>query len=199
MAQLGTLTVKIGTDLTELNRGLGTAGAGVANLSKQVSGVGGTITKNLTAPIRESATAFGGQAAAVTKSVAGLGALRGQLTTVTSTLLGLNPAVARTTSLLGGLAIGAGPMIGILAGVAALAYGWNKLTAGAQETKKPTDEAIKSLEGLRDKQRLGSLSGTSARAKELVGVELAEIQKMIDEAQQRITDARRGGFKDPKA
>lgn len=181
MAPLGTLTVKIGTDLTELNRGLGVAGQGVQKLGNQVSGIGSSLTKNLTAPIRESTTALSGHAAEVGKSVHGIGNLSRELVTLTRNVLGLNPVVAQAGGLLGNMAIGAGPMVAVLAGVAALAYGYEKLTAGARDTAKATDEAIKSLEALKDKQALGSLSGTSAREAERAGVALFNVQEKLTE------------------
>lgn len=181
---LGALTVKIGADLTDLNKGLTEAGRGVTNFSKQVSG----SSSNIQGLTRSS-----------TSAASGITRLREPLTSVTRQLLQLNPAVSQVSSVLGSLAIGALPMVAVLAGVAALSFGWNRLTKDARENAKATEEAIKSLTALRDEQRLGSLKGTKAREAELAGIKLSFVQDDIAVQEQRIRDARRGGYKDPRA
>lgn len=166
MANLAQLTVKIGADLTDLNRGLRDAGQGVQRLGQQVSG-------NLTAPIRQSTSEMTRNAGAVTRSATAWKSLREPLTSATRSLLQLNPAVSQVSSVLGTMAIGTGPMIGILAGIAAIAAGWSLLTKEARETEKANKDAIKALKEARDQQKLGSSAGTMAREAEKAGTDLA--------------------------
>lgn len=165
---LADLTVKIGADISELNKGLADAARGVKDLGGQ--------TGNLTAPIQR-------MTGAANSAGTSFNALRGPLTGVTRQLLQLNPAVSQVSSVLGTLAIGAGPMVGILAGIAALSIAWNQLTKDARENAKATKAAIDELTQLREKQKLGSSAGTGARAAEQLGTERALLQDRISENQ----------------
>lgn len=179
---LASLTVKIGADLSDLNKGLTEANQGVQRLGRNVSG-------NLTAPIRTSTSAMVANAGAVTQSATAWKALREPLTSATRSLLQLNPAATQVSSVLGTMAIGAGPMVGILAGVAALSLGWNLLTRDAKENEKATKDAIATLTQLQEKQRLGSSGGTGAREAEKTGVELFFVQEEIARLQGDIATA----------
>lgn len=175
---LASLVVKIGADLSDLNKGLTEADRDVKKLGQSMSG-------NLTAPIRTNTTAITANATAASKAGASWNSLRGPLTSATRSLLELNPAVSQLTSVMGSMAVGAAPMVAVLAGIAAVSFGWNMLTKDARENKKATDEAIASLTALRDKQRLGSLSGTSAREAEKAGTELYFVQERLAELRSR--------------
>lgn len=150
---LASLTVKIGADLSELNRGLTEAGRNVGDLGKQLSGTGRSISGNLTAPIRTNSGAMGDNTRAVTSAGASWKSLREPLTSATRSLLQLNPAVSQVTSVLGSMALGTPLMVGALAGVAALAAAWSSVTAGAKQAAKEQQDAVVSIQGLRDKQR----------------------------------------------
>lgn len=163
---LAALTVKIGADLSDLNRGL-------TDAQRNVQNFGAGVSRNVTAPVQRMASAATGAGTSFK-------ALREPLTSVTRQLLQLHPAAAQVTSVLGTLAIGTGPMIGILAGIAALALGWKALTKETRDNAKASKDAIEELTKLREKQKLGSLAGTSARAAERNGVDLAEVQRNID-------------------
>jgi hypothetical protein len=184
MATLGTLTVKIGADLTELNRGLGQAGASVADLGKEVSGVGKSLTGNLTAPIRESSAALVEHSRHIGGSIEGLSEMRRELLSVVREVTGANPALLKMGSLLGKLEVGAPEMIAVLAGLAALSLAWEKLTEGARENAKATAEAIKVLEEYRRKKLLGvggELGASVNTAKDQMPQEILKLDALTKE------------------
>lgn len=90
----------------------------------------------------------------------GFNALREPLTAVTRQLLNLNPAVAQVSSSLGMFAIGSGPMVAVLAGVAALAAVWENVTRSTRDAKKAADEAMVRLDELAAKQKQGPAGST---------------------------------------
>lgn len=103
---------------------------------------------------------------AVQRSGASLNGLREPLTSVTRQLLQLNPAVAQLSSVLGNFALGSGPMIGILAGAAALGFAWNKLTEDSRKAKEEFQRQLDVLRELKREQDLGITgeAGAAVRA-----------------------------------
>jgi hypothetical protein len=97
------------------------------------------------------------------KAGIGLQSMRGPLTTITTQLAHANPAVGQLASMVGSFALGTGMMIGVMAGLAALAYGWNKVTAESRAAKEEAKENLEQLREIR-RQRLlgedGELGGT---------------------------------------
>jgi hypothetical protein len=172
---LANLTVKIGADLTELNRGLADAGKGVNDLGNKVSGTGSSLSGNLTAPLREASRAAGEHHIA-------LGRVNGALERLASEALGVDSKVGRLSTTFLEFGIGGAVTGGVLAGLAAIAIAWDKVTESSRESAKATEEAIKSLTSLRDQQRLGSSKGTSAREAEKAGTELSFVQDDLDAA-----------------
>jgi hypothetical protein len=98
----------------------------------------------------------------VSKSASNAGvsirSLRSPLSTLTAQLAGVNPTVAQFSGLLGSLALGSGVMVGVLAGAGALAFAYDKMTAGAREAKKASDDLIDSL----SKQRKATIEASEA-------------------------------------
>lgn len=160
------LTVKIGADLSDLNRGL-------AEGERNIRTFGAGMSSNITAPLRTVTTEAG-------RSHAGLGKLRQELLTVTRAATGLHPVLGQVGGMLGEMALGGPLLIGVLGGITALSFGWSKLTEDSRKFKEETKAAIAELEKLRDRQALGPLAGTSARAAEKAGVRLEEVQSEID-------------------
>lgn len=93
------------------------------------------------------ATAISQEAAAVASGTHGLqlGRLRMELGTLTGRLTGTSTALDRMAGALGGMALGDPLVIGVLAGIAAIAYAWHTFTAESREDSKRAEESIKSL------------------------------------------------------
>lgn len=98
----------------------------------------------------------------------GINALRGPLTSLTAQMLSLNPTAASTASVLGSFGIGAGPMIAILAGVAALGFAWNRLTKDAREAKEEHQKLLGAVLALRDAEKNGLENSVEAARDDLI-------------------------------
>jgi hypothetical protein len=120
-------------------------------------------------------------AAAAKSTGASINTLRGPLTAATAQLLSLNPAAATTASVLGNFALGAAPMVAILAGVAALGFAWNKLTEDARKAREEHERLRKVLVDAAKERKLGPLgdfgAGTSESQQRLATLqrELADL------------------------
>lgn len=79
------------------------------------------------------------------RSNGGLGRLNDALITLTRTSTGVPPVVGKLTDVLGSFMIGVGPMIPILAGIAAIAAGFAWITREARATKKAAMEAAEEV------------------------------------------------------
>jgi gas vesicle protein len=100
---------------------------------------------------------------AATRAYPAIGQLRGAFTTLASTAVGMNPALGRLSGVLGSFAFGSPWMVGILAGIAAIGFAWNRLTRDADDLKKSTREAIKFFDELA-KKRAGPIAEISGNA-----------------------------------
>lgn len=110
-----------------------------------------------------------------------LNSLRASMTSFAGSTLQTVPGVAQLASALGNFAIGAGPMVAALAGVAALTAAWKAWTEGAGEAKKAQEELTTSLLKWYDTQKQGAagefpkqIAAATAQIKEL----RAELDKM---------------------
>lgn len=126
---------------------------------------------------------------AVQRAGASINGLREPLTSLTRTLLGLNPAVAQFSSVLGAFAIGAAPMIAILAGVAALGLAWNKLTEDSRKAKEEFEKQLEVLRAIKREQDLG-ITGEAGDAVKggrkrlaVLGASVNANQRLIDGGQ----------------
>lgn len=110
-------------------------------------------------------------------------ALARELVTVVRNLLGVEPVVGQVGNVMGTMAIGAPLMIGILAGLAALAFAWEHVSEAAKKAKEDQDAAIKRAEAIRDKQRnpvLGNIPGDVTQL-ESKKQDLQEELRLLDE------------------
>lgn len=100
------------------------------------------------------------------KSNAGLSAvkLQGSLRSLATSMIGLNSQVAGLANVLGTFAVGSGVMVGILAGLAALGFIYNRLTSDARAAKKANEELTASLAS----QTRASRAATEEGAKRVV-------------------------------
>jgi hypothetical protein len=115
-----------------------------------------TQMRALTAEAARSAAAQRTLGTATGLTSSGLNSVRASLTGLAASLLGTAPGVAQFTSALGTMAVGSGVMIGVLAGLAALGFAWDKLTEKTRKAKQETEEALRSLSKLRDRERQGA-------------------------------------------
>ncbi len=108
-----------------------------------------------------------GAATGLTSS--GLNAVRASATSLAASLVGTAPGVAQLSGALGTMALGSGLMIGVLAGMAALAFAWDKITEGARKAKKETEDALDLLDKLRERDELGP-AGQTGKATRIGGL-----------------------------
>lgn len=84
-----------------------------------------------------------------------MNSLRSGVTTFAAGALSAAPGVAQLGSTIGALAIGSTMMIGVLAGVAALGYGWQKLSEHARELREAAEGARAAI------ARIGTTASTA--------------------------------------
>lgn len=133
------------------------------------------------ATIRTSQS-FNNVATAAKSAHGSLGNLKQELVTVTRNVLNLNPAVAQVGSLLGGMALGAGPMIAVLGGIAALGLAYEKLTEKTREAAKEHERLRKVLADLAKEQRQGPLGDVGQGTNE-AQLKLAQLRAELAEKQ----------------
>lgn len=115
---------------------------------------------------------------ATTRAHMSTGRLSQELMTVTRNLLGLNPAVAQLGGMLGNMTLGSATMIGILGGIAALGFAWEKLTEKTRKAHEESKKAVEYLEGLGHDQKYGEF-GSTPEAIVTLGLELNAIRAKI--------------------
>lgn len=75
------------------------------------------------------------------RSAVGLGRLSGSLTSVLRQAIGVHPVFGQLANVLGSFALGATMMVGVLAGLAAMAVAWRLATRDAREHREALEEA----------------------------------------------------------
>lgn len=88
--------------------------------------------------------------AASRRGVPTINTLRSSMTTMAASALSAVPGVTQFTSALGAMAIGSAWMVGIMAGIAALGFAWDKLREGARQAKKEFEELKRAIESAAD-------------------------------------------------
>lgn len=116
-----------------------------------------------------------------------LNSVRASLTSTAAAAVGSAvPGLAQVTSVLGTLAIGTGPMVAILAGIAAVGFGIEHWRESAKKAKEEVDALFKRLDDLAKKQQQGIYGQTGADVKtgqaELTRI-AAEIRHLQEQAQ----------------
>jgi len=84
-----------------------------------------------------------------------VGRLNQTFTSLLRQAANLHPAVGQLVNAIGSFAVGGIVMTGVLAGLAALGYAWNKITGEAREARKANLDAIETLDELARKRGLG--------------------------------------------
>jgi hypothetical protein len=93
-----------------------------------------------------AAAAQSGVGSAAGATAGRINSLRSSMTSLAASFVGTAPGVAQFTGVLGTMALGSGVMIGVLAGMAALSFAWDKITESARKAKEENEKAIKVLE-----------------------------------------------------
>lgn len=101
----------------------------------------------------EVATAVASAGGAATRAHGGFGRLSQEMVTVVRQMTGLPPVVAQAGGALGQFAIGAGPMLLVLAGLAALAKAIEKITEKSREAKKKIEEMRDAAKDISESRR----------------------------------------------
>lgn len=118
------------------------------------------------------------------------GRLGNQFAGLAGQLTGLHPIVGNVAGVMGNFAIGAGLTVGVLAGLAAIALAWDKLTESTRNADKAQDEALKRLAKARELKALGPGGQTLADVHQARG-ELVNLLRRGDELQREL-DANKG-------
>lgn len=120
----------------------------------------------------------------------GLGRLNATLVSVLRQATATNPAVAQLAATVGSLALSAAIMTGALAGLAALALAWNKLTEETRKNRRETEDAIRALEELAKRRELAARGpgGETESQIELARGRMAELEQVMARLQ-AITEA----------
>lgn len=126
-------------------------------------------------------------------AAAGLGNLRQELVTATRNTLSLNPVVAQLGGLLGHMSLGDPVLIGILGGIAAIGFAYDKLTEKAKKAKEEHDKLRQTLEDFAKKQQLG-ITGETGAAVSGARAEMLKIQAQIADLEKQKAAAGGGLF-----
>ena len=95
--------------------------------------------------------------------------------------LGLNHNTTELAETLGGMALSGGVMVGVMAGLAALQFAWNRVAQAQREAREEQDKQIASLEALRQAQEDAARgpAGATQRAVEVSLERQAELVEKI--------------------
>jgi hypothetical protein len=115
-------------------------------------------------------------------SEAGIKKLASGFERLATEAVGVNPVIGRMTAGLAELGIGAGLTTGILAGIAAIGFAYEKLTESSRKAREKSDELTKSLLSQADAQFKSTLAGqadVAVRARQ----EVIDAKAAVDRAQ----------------
>lgn len=96
---------------------------------------------------------------AAARASIGTGRLNNSLVALFTQAAGTHPVVGRLVDVVASFAIGGLMMTGVLAALAALAFGWRKVTQESREAKAALDEARDTLEAIAREQKLAPIGG----------------------------------------
>lgn len=148
MGVVATASVKITADTSGLKRG-----------EADVSRFAGSLNSK-TGPALKLVADHG------TKAHLSMGKLKQELQTLTRQVTGTNPVVTQLAGVLGEFALGGPLMMGVLGGVAALAFAYDKLTASTRKAREENEKLGKSLI---DRMKLKALGPGGSTQQEVRG------------------------------
>lgn len=125
------------------------------------------------------------------KAGLGIGALREPLTSTIALMSGMNPVATRLTSIIGTMALGTATMVGVLAGIAALSAGYNKLTEDSRMLREAEERRVATLQSLRAEQTAAALGKGGQAALDLSAerTRIAPTEASLSRAQQQLSVA----------
>lgn len=129
---------------------------------------------------------------ATRRSGASLNTVRSALQGLLASTLHTAPGVAQVSGAIGTMAMGTTMMVGVLAAIAALAYGWQWLTREAKANKEASKEAIDELQRLRDAQ--ANPHGLPTKSLDVARAEQKELERQLRGAEAgRVITSNQGG------
>jgi hypothetical protein len=109
----------------------------------------------------------------------GMGRAGYAMTSLARQAAGAHPATAQLSYALGGMALGSGVMIGVMAGTAALAIAWRKMTDEARNLKKAAEDAAAAVAKVARDRDTGGLTDQIGRV-EALGKQYSNLTEQID-------------------
>jgi len=121
----------------------------------------------------------------------GLHRLNNSMIVVTRQALGAHPVIGQVADAVGTFAIGTARMIPILAGLAAIAFAYNRITKNARETKKAAEDAAKAI---REQAREEASRGQATKIDQITALRRREdqLRGRIAAAEERVGRALAG-------
>lgn len=116
------------------------------------------------------------------RTTGGIGRLNNALIVMTRRAVGANAVTGQLTDVIGTFALGLGKMTAILAGLAAIALAWQRITREAREAKKEQEEAGEILERIQKRQ-----AGPRVEIERAIAVKQEELKDL----EERMANARR--------
>jgi hypothetical protein len=208
--EAGGLNVRVTADIADLERGLqkaeraialtaaqgreawARAGGDVNKLGQELQKMAGAASPAATGAAKVASTLQTVESGAA-KASSGLNAIRGSMTAVAASAIGAAPGVTQLASAVGMMELGAGPVIGILLGLAAIATAYDHLTAKAKEAAKTQEDAIGRLLEAARKARQG-VAGQAGADRDVAQQTLDEQTPRRDALQKQLDDLK--GFQD---
>lgn len=96
------------------------------------------------------------------RGVRGIGEMRESFASLLAQAAGVHPVLGRIVNVMGGLAMGSVVMGGVLAGLSALAWWWNKVREEARDAKEEQERGLELLKQIQREQDLGPRGETGA-------------------------------------
>jgi Sec-independent protein translocase protein TatA len=147
--------------------------------------------------------------AAHTAGTRGIRTLTSNLASMAAMELGVRSGLGSFVSILGSMTLGAGLTLGVVAGLAAIAYGMRKLGEAAAEAKKHLEDARTALTKVQDARKewlraqqgpvvAGAVDVRAAQTEQRTATDaLAESTRKLAAAQERVAFAERAARTDP--
>lgn len=123
-----------------------------------------------------------------------VGRLRQDLGSLVGRLTGTSLAIDRVGSALGAMAIGNVAVIGVLAAIAAMAYGWEQLSL---KLKGVTADQEKAIDAFEKAQKLKEAGGKTGEAETGLKAEVAKMQATLDNVKSVLAEAEANGTNKP--
>ena len=125
-------------------------------------GKAGTIGAAYNQDFNTLAGAFKNVGTEAKQGVRGIGEMRESFASLLAQAAGVHPVLGRIVNVMGGLAMGSVLMGGVLAGLSALAWWWNKVREDARDAKEEQERGLELLLRIKREKDLGPRGETGA-------------------------------------